>query len=220
MSLSGIPTLKNLSGGDPRLQASGMTSYLMSGSRLTYKEEALNKGSFRAPLRFGFTLIELLVVVLIIGILAAIALPQYQKAVAKTRYASLKHMTKAIALAQEVYYLTNGEYSTNIEDLDIQWPESTSEFQLNPGETEEEGAVRSKRVRTYTWGNCWTNLGKCVCINNDIGMEYQIYPSHPHDNSPKNSIWCVARNNIAHQICKDETGRTTPSYGTTMYQYK
>jgi len=67
----------------------------------------------------GFTLIELLVVVLIIGILAAIALPQYKLAVEKSRVAQVLAATKSIAQAQELFYMVNGRYTDNISDLDI-----------------------------------------------------------------------------------------------------
>lgn len=68
----------------------------------------------------GFTLIELLVVVLIIGILAAIALPQYKYAVLKSKFASVKQNTKTIWEANQRYYIINGKYTTDIADLDIQ----------------------------------------------------------------------------------------------------
>jgi prepilin-type N-terminal cleavage/methylation domain-containing protein len=71
----------------------------------------------------AFTLIELLVVILIVAILAAIALPQYQVAVLKSRFAAVMSNTKAIKNAAEMYYLTHGEYSIdNIAVLDIDMP--------------------------------------------------------------------------------------------------
>ena len=66
----------------------------------------------------GFTLIELLVVVLIIGILSAVALPQYRKAVAKTQVARLLLVVRSIADAQERYYMANSTYITSAEDVE------------------------------------------------------------------------------------------------------
>ncbi len=70
----------------------------------------------------GFTLIELLVVVLIIGILSAVALPQYDIAVAKSRVAKILPFMTAIRTAQEAYYLSNGVYSDEWSALDVSIP--------------------------------------------------------------------------------------------------
>jgi len=68
-------------------------------------------------MKTGFTLIELLVVVLIIGILAAIALPQYQKAVERSRTAEAVQMLGDMATAQSVYYMQHNAFAGGLDAL-------------------------------------------------------------------------------------------------------
>ena len=70
----------------------------------------------------GFTLIELLVVVLIIGILAAVALPQYQKAVEKSRAAQAISLVKSVHQAMQAYYLANNTGPSSFDELSIEIP--------------------------------------------------------------------------------------------------
>lgn len=79
----------------------------------------------------AFTLIELLAVVLIIGILAAVALPQYQKAVEKSRAVQALTAVKSLAQAEEAYYLAHGEYTDQFDKLDIEFPPLSGGWRLS-----------------------------------------------------------------------------------------
>lgn len=69
--------------------------------------------------RRGFTLVELLIVVVIIGVLAAIAIPKFQDTKGKANATSLRSDLRNMATAQEAYYYENGTYTSNLASLNI-----------------------------------------------------------------------------------------------------
>ena len=156
----------------------------------------------------AFTLIELLVVVLIIGILAAVALPQYQKAVMKARFTQLKVIAHAIANAEEIYYLANNEYSPAFDNLDVNTPAFL-----------EETTPATSNTRTFSWGKCWVADdqwgARVACSSEQIGINYYIYLQHSPGVPGKRM--CRALNDdlssAQNTLCKADTGAT--SYETT-----
>jgi type IV pilus assembly protein PilA len=70
-----------------------------------------------APLRRGFTLIELLIVVVIIGILAAIAVPKFQATKGKAYFAGMRSDLHNLTTAQESFFYDKARYGANLDSL-------------------------------------------------------------------------------------------------------
>ena len=154
----------------------------------------------------AFTLIELLVVVLIIGILAAIALPQYKIAVVKSRLAAVIPAMSAIKTGLESYYLANGEYpqtlypdvssfdistSCQVFDNDSSVIKCDNYFLIDTSWTGVYG-VRACYCPGYqnTWVNCNSNQDFC----------YSIYADHNSTNPGKRI--CSSKTDFGTKVCK------------------
>ena len=112
-------------------------------------------------MRKAFTLIELLVVVLIIGILAAIALPQYEKAVEKSRAAEALQTLKYLKQMGDVYLLEHGGEvpdggnMVRFADEGIEWPGDFTVYEGISGEAD----VACNKYWCYTNMSCDWGIG-------------------------------------------------------------
>ena len=162
----------------------------------------------------GFTLLELLVVVLIIGILAAIAIPQYQMAVGKAKFSTLKNLTRSVAESAQRYFLSNGAYPSKYEDLDIEidslsnpksyYDSSTFSFQLLDGT----GCI------------IWRNSSDYIACSKIIFGKTMSYYLSRETLKPK---LCLAfskdTSDYANRLCQQETGKKTGSEYSNYYAY-
>ena len=148
-----------------------------SGSRLCFAK------------RVGFTLIELLVVMLIIGILAAIALPYYQKAVERARAAEAMTNLRALVTSEKLYQMANNSATEDLSLLDIQLA----------GETNGNGEMILPNFTYYVRIAANTQEGfEAVATRNNDGNDltaYYLYYNYDGNYS------CVAKTVEAKVIC-------------------
>ena len=143
----------------------------------------------------GFTLLELLIVVVIIGILAGIALPQYQMAVGRARFSTLKSITKSVQQAAQRYYLANNVY-THVRNLDIEIP------------TDIYCAVQTTTGELSYCGKKIFDKDMYYYVNTNTGRPHYC------------SVHSLDTTDKSNRLCQQETNSNTPGCDDSACYYK
>lgn len=148
----------------------------------------------------AFTLIELLVVVLIIGILAAIAVPQYEKVVEKARTVDALTAIKSIVQAEEAYFLANGTYAKDFDSLDIEVPWERTDSKTCKNENWQ------LKISQTAVGSTGIGLHVGVVRSDgkyrDNGFYYFLTPMNANNLLKTGQLYCVENWGCSGKFCK------------------
>lgn len=161
----------------------------------------------------AFTLIELLVVILIIGILAAIAIPQYKLSVAKSKFAILKQYNEKIVDDAIQYFLIYDNWPNTLKVLNTDFGEYISDTNIKIGPNMECEIENNSD---------WEYFSCRYIVNSRRMFSYRIRMIIKHPNIKLHlkryrdcQVWTADLNSVYHKMCQQESGKKEPSQCST-----